>query len=155
MAEWMLQKNMQIVRGPTNCETALSGVSALPASGSYIDVTGYEYVSCVVHLGTIDASDTPSFAVKCSDSTSGTLDSISSTLSTTPAVNDDGQLLVFEFPVEVLPTDHHFVALATSGTLTNGSYADALFFLHGARHCPVSISQMEAAHAKAWDGAND
>lgn len=67
MSDKILSNNLKILRGPTNCETALSGVSALPASGSYINVRGYERVHIIAHLGTLHASDSPVLAPKCSD----------------------------------------------------------------------------------------
>jgi len=150
MSDRILANNMLVMRGPTKCETALSGVSALPASGSFIDVSGYEYVHVIVHLGTIHASDTPTFALKCAEAANGTLDVIDSSLAITPAVDDDGEFLHWTLKVDTLPADHHFVALAVSGTLTNGSYADVIFLLDGARHKPVTQTQVSSGAQVAW-----
>lgn len=150
MSDRILANNMLVMRGPTNCETALSGVAALPASGSFIDVSGYEYVHVIVHLGTIHGSDTPVFTLKCSDAANGTLDVIDSSLAITPAVNDDGEFLHWTLKVDTLPADHRFVALAVSGTLTNGSYADVIFLLDGARHAPVTQTQVSSGAQVAW-----
>ena len=138
MRNRILANNYLIARGNTNCETALSGVSALPASASYIDVSGYEYVHILAHLGTLHTSDTPVFTPKCADSASGTLDVIDSTLAKTPDPDaDDGQVLAWSIKTDTLPSDHHFLSLAVSGTLTNGSYADVVFLLEP-RHMPVT-----------------
>lgn len=150
MSDRILANNMKVVRGNTNCETALSGVSALPASGAFIDVSGYEYVHVIVHLGTIHASDTPTFELKCAEAVNGTLDVIDATLAITPAVTDDGEFLHWTLKVDTLPVDHHFVAIATSGTLTNGSYADAIFLLDGARHAPVTQGQVSSGAEVSW-----
>jgi len=138
MRNRVLANNYLIARGNANCETALSGISALPASGSFVDVSGYEYVHILIHLGTLHASDSPVFEPKCSDAANGTLDRIDSTLAKTPDVTaDDGQVLVWSIKTDTLPADHHFLAVAVSGTLTNGSYADVLFLLEP-RHLPVT-----------------
>jgi hypothetical protein len=123
---------MKVVLGSAKPETAMSGVAAYPASGSFVDVSGYEWAHIVAHLGTIHASDTPVLEPKCSDSASGTLDRIDATLAHTCDVStDDGDVLVWSIEVRKLALDHHFLALATSGTLTNGSYIDVMFYLEG------------------------
>lgn len=156
MASKILHNNMKVVLGSSKPETAMSGVAAYPASGSYIDVSGYEYVHILAHLGTLHASDTPVLTPKCSDSASGTLDTIDSSLAHTCDISgDDGQCVSWTIAVENLPTDHHFLALATSGTLTNGSYIDVLFFLAGPRHLPVTqdtTNVLPTAHQYSWVG---
>ena len=140
MKSMVLAEKFKVVRGKANCETALSGVAAVPASGSYVDVSGYDVAHIIVHLGTLHTSDTPVFTPKCADSVSGTLDVIDATLAKTPDPDaDDGQLLTWSIQVAKLPLDHHFLAVAQTGTLTNGSYADVLFLLEGGNE-PVSQS---------------
>lgn len=126
-----LSERMKVVLGSAKPETAMSGVAAYPASGSYVDVSGYEYVHIISHLGTLHASDTPTLEPKCSDANNGTLDSISASAltHTCDVTNDDGDVVMWSIEVRKLPLDHHFVALATGGTLTNGSYIDVLFLL--------------------------
>jgi len=125
-------ERFKLALGSAKPETAMSGVAAYPASGSYIDVSGYEVAHVVAHLGTLHASDTPVLQPKCADAANGTLDVIDSSLAHTCNVtDDDGKVLVWSIEVRKLPEDHHFLALATSGTLTNGSYVDVLFFLEG------------------------
>lgn len=110
----------------------MSGVAAYPASASYIDVSGYEFVHIIAHLGTLHTSDTPVLTPKCSDSASGTLDVIDAALAHTPDPDaDDGDDVIWSIEVRKLPLDHHFLALATGGTLTNGSYIDVTFLLEG------------------------
>ena len=144
----ILAKNMKVMLGSAKPETAMSGVAAYPASGSYVDVSGFEYVHILAHLGTLHASDTPTLTPKCSDSASGTLDVIDSSLAYECNVtDDDGDVLMWSIEVRKLPLDHHFLALATSGTLTNGSYIDVLFFLENGSQ-PVTqpstvVSQIE------------
>lgn len=135
----ILSNNMKLALGSGKPETAMSGVSAYPASGSYIDVTGYEYVHILAHLGTLHTSDSPTLTPKCADTASGTLHSVDSSLVHTPDVDgDDGEWVTWTIKVDTLPVDHHFVTLATGGTLTNGSYIDVLFLLDGARSVPVT-----------------
>lgn len=123
-------ERFKVVRGSAKPETAISGVAAYPASGAFVDVTGYEFVHVIAHLGTVHASDTPVLTVKCSDANNGTLDVISSTLAhTVDVTNDDGKDVIWSIEVRKLPVDHHFLALATAGTLTNGTYIDVTFIL--------------------------
>jgi hypothetical protein len=142
---------MKVVRGSGKPETAMSGVAAYPASGSYVDVSGYEFVHIIAHLGTLHASDTPVLEPKCSDAANGTLDVISATLAhTCDVTNDDGDDVVWSIQVNKLPLDHHFLALAISGTLTNGSYVDVTFLLEGGAQ-PVTQPATSAA-TYAWLG---
>jgi len=149
MSTGRLSSRYKIVRGNTNAETALSGVSALPASGSFIDVAGYKSVTALIHLGTLHTSDTPAFELKVAEAADGTLDVLDATnLKKTPDPDaDDGQIIEIYLDLEHLPdADHHWVAVATTGTLTNGSYADVIFFLEG-RHLPPTqvTAQLPAA----------
>ena len=106
-------------------ETAMTGVSAYPASAAYLDVSPYERVHIIASFGTIHGSDSPVLTPKQTDSVSGTLDAVDSTTTGayTPNVTT-GDNLSYVWTIEVadLATDHHFVALQTSGTLTNGTY---------------------------------
>lgn len=134
----LFNDNYLFAVGNANCETALSGVAALPASGSYINVRGYTAVHIIVHLGTLHTSDSPVFTPKCADANNGTLDVIDSSLAKTVGVDtDDGQCLYWYIETATLPVDHHFITLATSGTLTNGSYADVIYLLE-AQSVPVT-----------------
>lgn len=154
MDSMVLAERFKVVRANANCETALSGLTALPASGSYVDVSGYEVCHIIVHLGTLHTSDSPVFEPKESDSVSGTLDQIDSTLAKTPDPDaDDGQFLVWSIQVNKLSEDHHFLAVALSGTLTNGSYADVIFLLEGGAE-PVSQSStyLPSDNQFAWVG---
>ena len=143
-----LSERMKVALGSAKPETAMSGVAAYPASGSYVDVSGYEYVHIIAHLGTLHASDTPTLEPKCSDSASGTLDSIDATnlKHTCDVTNDDGDVLMWSIEVRKLPVDHHFLALATGGTLTNGSYIDVLFLLENGYQPVVQPSTVSASY---------
>ena len=111
------------------CETAMSGVSAYPASGSYVDVSDFVRVHVIATFGTIHNSDSPVVTVKCSDSASGTLDVLDASLAYTPTpASDDNLAAMWTIEVASLPTDHHFLAVATSGTLTNGTYIHVQMF---------------------------
>lgn len=113
-------------------ETAMSGVAAYPASGLFIDVSGYEWAHIVAHAGTIHASDTPVWTPCCSDAVGGTQDTIASALVHTPDVTaDDGGVTIWSIEVRKLPLDHHFLLLKQTGTLTNGSYVDVMLYLEG------------------------
>lgn len=143
-----LSERMKCVLGSAKPETAMSGVAAYPASGSYIDVSGYEWVHIIAHLGTLHASDTPTLEPQCSDANNGTLDAIDATnlKHTCDVTNDDGDVLMWSIEVRKLPEDHHFLALDTGGTLTNGSYIDVLFLLEGGAQPVTQPSTVSASY---------
>ena len=131
-------KDVKLMAGQTSPEDALS-TAEYPASGSFIDVTGYEWVNVVVHLGAIDSGDTPVFELQQSDSVSGTMDTIDTVYcKKTCAHTDDDQALMFYLETSQLDTDHHFITMDVSGVAT--TYGDILFFLGGARDRPVTQS---------------
>jgi len=132
-----LTNAFKFVPGQTSPEDALSAAN-YPLSGSYIDVTGYQWVNVLVHLGAIDASDVPTFEIKCSDATNGTTDSIDTTYcKATCAADDDDELITFAIEVAKLPADHHFLTCAVAA-VTNGTYGDIMFILGPGRHQPVT-----------------
>lgn len=125
-----MSERVKLVLGSAKPETAMSGVAAYPASGSFVSLEGYDVVDIVAHLGTLHASDTPTLEPKCSDANNGTLDRIDAALvHTCDVTNDDGKTVCWSIQVNKLPADHKYIALATGGTLTNGSYIDVLFLL--------------------------
>ena len=130
-------KNVKIVRGNTLAETALSD-GAYPASGSYVDVSGYEMVDIVIHTGTLASA--VSFTVKQTDGTAGsTLDTISTANCVhTVAANDDGEFITFNIETQLLAADHHFLAVSVASAGSTADYADITFFLSNPRHLPVT-----------------
>ena len=129
-------KDMKLVAGQTSPEDSLS-TAEYPASGSFIDVTGFEWVNVIVHLGAIDSGDTPVFKLQQSDSVSVTMDTIDTVNSKkTCAHTDDDQALMFYLETSQLAADHHFITMDVSGVAT--SYADIIFLLGGARDRPVT-----------------
>ena len=128
-----------IVPGQTSPEDALSSASNYPASGSYIDVSGCDAVDVIIHLGAINASDTPGFSLKCSDANNGTLDAISASYTShDSAANDDDEFVTFHLETSALPSEHYYIAVTTSA-VSNGSYGDIVFYLWK-RSLPVSQS---------------
>jgi len=142
----------KLVAGQTSPEDVLTAAD-YPASGSFIDVSGYEWVNAVVHLGYIHGSDLPSFTLKCSDATNGTADTLDATYAAhTCAADDDDEFIVFSIETAKLPTDHHFLT-CTVAAVTNGSYADIVFYLGPARHNPVTqASTLPSASAHELAG---
>jgi hypothetical protein len=130
-------KNVKIVAGQTSPEDALAAGN-YPASGSYVDVAGYEWVNVVIHQGAIHASDTPTFEVKQTDAVDGTLDTLDATnCKKVSAHTDDDQFIVFAIKVEALAADHHFLSTVVS-LVTNGSYADIVYHLCAPHKAPVT-----------------
>lgn len=127
----------KVVAGQTSPEDALSAGN-YPASGSYIDVSGYEGVNVVVHMGAIDAGDTPGLEVKVAEAADGTLDVIDATDCVHEvAADDDDEVITFYIATEALAEDHHFLSLVVAD-VTNGSYADIMYYLVNPRHLPVT-----------------
>lgn len=134
----IFHKDYKVVLGQSKPETALANNTDYPASGSYVDVSGYEWVNVVIHLGTL--ANTPAFTMKQTDATNGaTLDTISTSLCVkTVAATDDGQVINFYIQTANLATDHHFLTCRVTGAGATADYADILYFLGGARHQPVT-----------------
>jgi len=131
-------KDYKFVLGQSLPETALANNTDYPASGSYIDVSGYEWVNVIIHLGTL--ANTPAFTMKQTDGTAGsTLDTISTTACVkTVAATDDGQVINFYIQTCKLAADHHFLTCRVTGAGSTADYADILYLLGGARHQPVT-----------------
>lgn len=128
------QKNYKFVEGQTSPEDLFT-TSNYPAT--YIDVSGYESVEVIIHMGAIDSGDTPTFEVKQSDSASGTLDTLDATnCKKVFAHTDDDQMLSMYIETATLAEDHHF--LSTVCTLATASYGDIIYLLGGARHMPIT-----------------
>lgn len=138
------------VRGNNLAETALAAAK-YPASGSFIDVRGFEFVTILIHLGTVHASDTPDFKVQCANAANGTPADVDATdLVHAVANDDDGEFVVFEFPVAHLPVDKHFITLDVAD-VTNGSYGDIIYILRGAHVVPVTqTALLPAASIHHW-----
>lgn len=133
----VFSKDNKVVAGQTSPEDAL-GNNDYPASGSYIDVSGYEWVNIIVHLGAVHGSDTPKFEVKQAEAVDGTLDTIDATnAACTCAADDDDECVSFYIETANLAADHHFLSVVCT-LATNGSYADIMYYLGGARHLPVT-----------------
>lgn len=147
MINGSFSERFKVVRGSAKPETAMSGLTSWPASAAFVDVSGYEFVHIIAHLGTLHGSDTPVLAPKCSDAANATLDVISSALAHTCNVtDDDGKDVIWSIEVRKLPLDHHFLALAVSGTLTNGSYVDVTFVLENGAQPVTQPSTVSAAY---------
>ncbi|MBU0494097.1 MAG: hypothetical protein KKB13_19795 [Chloroflexi bacterium] len=127
----ILAHSFKIAEGSATCGAQLDAAVDLPASGSYIDVSGYERVHILAKFGTIHGSDAPVLEPKCSDAADGTLDQIDSDLAHTAAADDDQEWVAWTIEVAKLPEDHHFLAVDVTGGATNGSYAEVFFLLEG------------------------
>lgn len=127
-----------IAAGQTSPEDLLAAGN-YPASGSYIDVTGYTHAACLIHCGAIHNSDAPSFELKQADAADGTLDTINATYAkVTLAGTDDDEFVLIQLDLAVLAADHHFLSCVVGGTVTNGSYADIVWLLFGGKKQPVT-----------------
>jgi len=120
----------KILAAKESPEDALTAAD-YPVSGAYVDVSGYERVHVYVHLGAIDAGDTPNFHMKAAEAINGTLDTVSTTaLSIEVANNDDDEFVTWTVETRKLPTDHHFLSLVVAD-VTNGAYADIVWWGEG------------------------
>lgn len=147
-----IAEHCKIIKGNTLAETTFSNAN-YPASGAYIDVSGYKWVNVVIHLGTINAGDTPTFDLKCSDAINGTLDVLDATYCSHEIANDDdGEFVVFALNTDLLPSLHTFVSVVVSDG-GSGSYGDIVFYLCEPRKYPVTQNATAgtnvAAHEKS------
>lgn len=132
-----LENFAAIAAGQTSPEDALSAGN-YPASGSYIDVSGYTHAACLIHMGAIHANDDPVFELKETDSTTGTLDTLSATYAkVTLDGTDDDEFVLIQLDLAVLSADHHYLSCVVSG-VGNGSYGDIVFLLFGGKKQPVT-----------------
>ena len=137
-AGFILANNFRIFPGQTSPEDLLSAGN-YPASGSYIDVSACERVHVLVHLGAINAGDTPNFHLKAAEAVDGTVDTVSSTaLSIEVAADDDDEYITWTLETRKLPLDHHFVTMVVAD-VANAAYADITFLLED-RSLPVTQS---------------
>lgn len=130
MSEGMLLAHaFRFVRGNASPEDAITAGS-YPASGSFINVSGVNFVHCLVELGAIAAGDAPTFTIQATSAANGTLATVDSTnLAITLTATDDDKFVYFGFPTSVLPTDSHFVTVTAGGTLSNGTQASVIWML--------------------------
>lgn len=130
-------ENVFLAAGQTSPEDALAAGN-YPASGSYVDVSNYQGVNIVVHMGAIHASDTPTVEIKQTDAVDGTLDTLDATnCKKVFAAADDDQVGVFYIDTDTLADDHHFLSAVVS-LVTNGSYGDIVYFCCGPKKAPVT-----------------
>lgn len=145
----VLASDYVIVAAQAKPETALEAGS-LPASGSYVDVSGYARVHILAHIGTVAAGDAPTLEPKIAEKADGTLDVITTGFKHTVADDDDGEFVSWTIETRKLPKDHTFLAVVVGGTL-EGSYADIVFILEG-HSLPVTQSELPAASQYTFVG---
>ena len=117
----------KLVRGNALAETALAAAK-YPASGSFVDVTGARWVTILVHLGTIHASDTPTLKVQEAPAINGTPVDLTG-MSHDVAADDDGEFVVFHVDPSFLSNGYEFLTLDVTD-VTNGSFGDIIYMLY-------------------------
>ena len=128
----IFSNSFKVAKGSATLAQAIAAATDLPASGSYVNVAGYERVHIIAALGVIHGSDAPTLEPKCSDAVDGTADSIDETnLKHTVDVADDEEFVTWTIEVAKLPVNHHFLLIDVGGTTTNGSYGFIFFLLEG------------------------
>lgn len=136
---------------PGNVCGAAITAAAMPASGSFVDVKGYERVHILLQFGAIAGSDAPVLTPKCSDAINGTLDVIDATLAHTAADDDDNEWVAWTIEVGKLPADHHFLSLVASGTLV-GTYGSVIFLLESLEVPIATYTALPTASRYVWAG---
>lgn len=122
-----LTNNFKIVRANALAETALAAAK-YPASGSFVDVTGARWVTILVHLGTVHASDTPTLKVQEAPAANGTPVDLTG-MSHDVAADDDGEFVVFHVDPSFLSDGYEFLTLDVTD-VTNGSFGDIIYLLY-------------------------
>jgi hypothetical protein len=133
-------------------DSSLTAGTPVPASGSFVDVSGGTYAWILVRWGGIAGSDAPTLEIKVSDANNGTLDSLSPQLIHTGADDDDNEYVSFYVRVDGLPADHNFIAVEPGGTITAVT-ADIMIMVDGYL-TPVTqtTTVLPAASQYTWDG---
>ena len=117
-------------------KTALADGTYYPASGSFVDVAGYDHVAIQIYM---DLVGTPDFSVYQASAVDGTPKAITGAAKTDIVTGDDGKWFTIEFPVAALDTAngyHYITVLAAAGSSTD--YANISVLLYGARETPVT-----------------
>lgn len=122
-----LANALKIVRANALAETALAAAK-YPASGAFVDVLGARWVTILVHLGTVHASDTPALQVQEATAINGTPASISGLLCEV-AANDDGEFVVFHIDPTYMTDGYRYLTLDVSD-VANGSFGDITYLLY-------------------------
>lgn len=150
---FILAHNLKLVEGTTTNNDQLAAGTDLPASGSFIDLTGVIRAHILLRFGTIHDSDAPVVEPKVATAADGALTEISSTLQHTAAADDDGECVAWTIEVEKLAEGYRYLALDVEGGVTNGSFADVLFLLE-LMDLPVTqvTTVLPAASQYYWAG---
>ncbi len=121
----VLHKDFKVHKMTVTNNDQMAGGTDLPASGAYIDVSPYERFHITARLGVVHNSDAPVIEPKAADAIGGTLDSFDSDGAHTVDAADDTEYIEWTIETRKLPTDHHFISLDVSGTVSNGSFLSA------------------------------
>jgi hypothetical protein len=132
----------KIVNGSATLGAQLATATKLPASGSFVDVSGCERVHILARLGTVHTSDAPVLEPKCANAANGTPAAIdTAALSHTAANDDDTEWVTWTIEVRKLPAGYHYLLVDVTGGVTNGSYANVVFLLE---ERPFPVTQIAA-----------
>jgi len=106
-----------------------------PASGSYIDVSGYTHFAFLVAAGTLTSELT--LQVQEFSAATGTATSITGATATVEA-GDDGKAFLIEVETARLTDSYEYVTLDVSGQAGSDDYLSIWFLGWNARHAPIT-----------------
>ena len=126
-----------------NCNlinTALADGTYYPASGSFIDVGGFERFVFLIEMGTTNTAATWTVYQDTSATATGSLAVLSNTASIVTAAGDSNKWVTIEVTTNQLSAGFHYVTLYCSGggAMGGNDYAAITFIGYRARHTPVT-----------------
>jgi hypothetical protein len=143
---WLFENNVYCVKC-NNFNTAVAASDRLPASGSFIDMAGYDHGVFLIGVGTEDTAATFAVYQDTSATETASIKAVTSA-SQLVAATDDNKWLTIEFNASQLDQDNSFryvTLVPDAGTGSNDYYC--VFFLgFGARDLPVTQPSNYAYH---------
>ena len=132
-------ENIKVVRAQTNPETAIADTTYYPASGSFIDVRGFEMCTFHIQVGAITTATTFQVRQDTSATVTASVKALTDALEVV-GTGDDGEDFLVEFETKKLDTANgfNFVSLYSTGASGADDFAAIQCYLQNARDLPVT-----------------
>lgn len=142
-----LFENGVYVNACNDFNTALTAADRLPASGSFIDMSGIDHAVFLVHLGTLDTATTLSVYQDTSATETASIKAVTGAEQAVLAT-DDNKWLTIEFNANQLDRANSFryVTLVTSAGAGSNDYADVIFLGFHSKKKPITKPANHAYH---------
>lgn len=138
-AVWDFPENVYIGDIQANPETAIADATYYPASGSFIDVSGYSRFGFLIHPGALDSALTFQVRQDTSATVTGAVKALTGALASV-AATDDNKYFFVEVNTNQLDGagGFRFVTLYATGAAAGDDFAALFFFAWASRLGPVT-----------------